>query len=107
MRVLTAVLLQAAKILGVKELRSVVRWLENFPHSAEIVKRALDVLDMWSCDNEENADKIIKDGHVKVLCRVFCILDFSSKQFQTLVKIFQRLVKSTVAVSTMLSNEVP
>eukprot|EP01041_Mallomonas_annulata_P001516 gene1516-2916_t len=62
--------IQAARRAGIKELRSVMRWLDNYPHAAEIVQSALDVVSEWVIMNQENKDKIVKEGFVKTICKL-------------------------------------
>jgi hypothetical protein len=80
--------IQAAQRSGIKELRSVIRWLHNFPQTPEVVHAVIAALTYWVRDMPdcvENRVKIIRDGHIAILCRIFSIVDVNSSAFADLL----------------------
>lgn len=86
------VCLQTAQRNGIRELRSVMRWLQNFPHSPEVIHAVVVALEAWVSDSAENRDKIIRDGYVSLLCKMFSVLDINSRPFIDLLSVMSSLV---------------
>jgi len=66
-------LLQAAKRAGIKEFKSVFRWLQVFPFANEVVENVLSTINSWM-EGEGKAElggKMIKEGDLKLICKTY------------------------------------
>ena len=71
--ILLLLLLQAAKRAGIKEFKSVFRWLQVFPFANEVVENVLSTINSWM-EGEGKAElggKMIKEGDLKLICKTY------------------------------------
>ena len=69
-----------------------MRWLQNFPRSPDVIHAVVVALEDWISLSPDNRDRIVRDGHMALLCKIFAVLDINSRPFVDLLSVMDTLV---------------